>query len=106
MTTYHQFDHANRHYRLVYDKIHDTRGSYGYATPEETKAAEDEEIAKLDAGEWVVLGCIVTEPCPANEHCLCCSGSHEVDALWGIVIDNSHKAAEAFVKENMACPSC
>jgi hypothetical protein len=102
MTTYHEFDHAGRHYRLILDLDHTTRGSYGYDTPEETKAAEDEEIAKLNSGEWVVLGCIVTEPCPANEHCPCCSGSHEVDSLWGIVIDNSSKAAEAFVKENMA----
>ena len=101
MTTYHEFDHAGRHYRFVYDETHETRGSYAYATPKETKAAEDRELHKLDIGAWVVLGCIVTEPCPANKHCPCCSGSHEVDSLWGIVIDNSHKAAEAFAKETL-----
>lgn len=102
MNTYHEFDHNGRHYRFVYDELHDTRGSYGYATSGETKAAEDEEIAKLNSGDWVVLGCIVTEPCPDTTHCTCCKGSHEVDSLWGIVIDNSHKAAETYAKENMA----
>lgn len=102
MTTYHQFDHNGRHYRFVLDEDHQTRGSYGFDTPEETQAAEDNEIVKLNSCEWVVLGCIVTEPCPSSTHCTCCSGDHEVDSLWGIVIDNSNKVAEAFAKENMA----
>ena len=104
MTTYHEFDHNRRHYRLVYDDMHETVGSYGYDTEEETKAAEDEELAKLRSGEWVALGCIVTEPCPSSDsrHCPCCAGTHEVDSLWGIVIENDIKIAEDFAKTEMS----
>lgn len=109
--TYHEFDHNGRHYRLVYDEDHETKGSYAYDTEEETKAAEDEEIEKLNSGEWVVLGCIVTEPCKGVsctdgldeheviEHCPCCRGRQEVDSLWGIVIENDTRKAEEYAKE-------
>lgn len=76
----------------------------------ENTAAEDEEIAKLNSDEWIVLGCIVEEPCGGMEdfnriaadegslkHCECCSGSKETDSLWGIVIENSTKAWEQYV---------
>lgn len=105
--TYHQFDHNGKHYRLVYDEGYQTRGSYAYDTEEETKAAEDEEIAKLYSGEWVVLGCIVTAPCCGVEqvggvqHCEACTGTVEVDSLWGIVIENDTAKVEQFCKENM-----
>jgi hypothetical protein len=73
----------------------------------ETTAAEDEEIAKLESGEWTVLGCIVEEPCsglpyitePSAHHCNCCSGSSETDSVWGIVIDNTIAAWEQYVKD-------
>jgi hypothetical protein len=55
----HKFEYNGKTYKFVPDEDHETRGSYGYDTPEETKAAEDEEIAKLDSGEWTDLGCIV-----------------------------------------------
>lgn len=99
MTTYHEFDHDGKHYRLVYDEDHETRGSYSYDTEEETRAAEDEEIRKLNSGEWVVLGCIVTAPCSSKKHCEACPGRHEVDSLWGIVVDNSNREAERVAKE-------
>ena len=95
--TYYEFDHDGKRYRFVYDEMHETRGSYAYDTEEETKAAEDEEIAKLESGEWVVLGVIVTEPC-AGPHCAACAGRVETDSLWGIVIENSIQAVEAFAR--------
>jgi len=67
--------------RWVHDEHHETRGSYGYETEEATRAAEDEEIAKLASGEWVVLGCIVEEQCGA------CSEWRERDSVWGVVIE-------------------
>lgn len=96
--TFHEFDHDGKHFRLVYDEDHETRGSYAYDTPEETKAAEDEELAKLSSGEWVVLGCIVTERCPSAQHCVCCAGAHEVDSVWGIVIAPDKAKAEEWAK--------
>jgi hypothetical protein len=103
---YHSFEHEGKTYRFVYDTMHQTRGSYGYDTEEETKAAEDEEIEKLNSGEWVVLGCIVSVPCPGAQkdsmseaaHCTSCDGREELDSLWGIVVENSDKAVEEFVK--------
>lgn len=77
-------------YRLVYDEDHQTRGSYSYETEAETRAAEDEEIANLESGKWVVLGCIVTEPCP-GPHCKACGGTVDVDSVWGIVVDRNTK---------------
>jgi hypothetical protein len=108
METYHEFEHKGQHYRLVHDEDHETRGSYAYDTEEATKAAEDEELEKLNSGEWVVLGCIVTKPCEGLSddkgghmpgHCEACSGTVEVDSLWGIVIENSTAKAEAYAKE-------
>ena len=98
--TYHEFDHAGKHYRLVYDELYATVGSYSYDTEEETKAAEDEEIEKLNSGEWVALGCIITRPCK-GPHCEACEGKVEDDSLWGIVIENSRVKAEEYVKESM-----
>lgn len=66
--------------RWVHDEMHETRGSYAYDTDAETRAAEDEEIANLASGEWVVLGCIVEKRCPT------CDTWSETDSLWGIVV--------------------
>lgn len=101
MQTYSEFDHDGKHYRLVYDEIHETRGSYAYDTEEETKAAEDEELAGLESGRLVALGCIVTEPCPGAHHCGACSGTVEVDSLWGIVVENDEAKARAYAIECM-----
>lgn len=90
------FEHNGRTYRVVWDEDHETRGSYSYDTEEETKAAEDEEIRNLESGKWVVVGCIVTRPCP-GPHCNACAGTVEEDSLWGIVCDSG----EAQVKQTI-----
>ena len=74
--------------RLVYDEYHETRGSYYYETEEETTAAEDYEIERLNSGEWIVLGRIVEELCTGA-----CGGWVQVESLWGIVVENSSKGA-------------
>lgn len=101
MTTFHEFQHEGKRYRFVFDEMHETRGSYGLETEAETLKAENEELDKLQSGEWVALGCIVSEPCNRASHCDSCSRWDEVDSVWGIVIENSHSAAEAFAKDGM-----
>lgn len=63
---------------------------------------------KLNSGEWVVLGCIVSEPCRGlvdekeqviEAHCECCSGERETDSCWGIVVKNSEKAIRELIGE-------
>lgn len=78
----------NQRIRLVYDEDHETEGSYGYETEEETKAAEDYELDMLAQGIWVVLGRIIEERCPH------CGSWTETDALWGIVIENTREGHE------------
>ena len=80
--------------RWVYDETHETRGSYGYSTEEETRAAEDEELAKLASGEWVVLGCII-------EKKMACGEYHEADSLWGIVIEPDDAKLDEFARDSM-----
>ncbi len=101
METIHEFDHDGKRYRFVPDENYRTRGSYAYDTEEETRAAEDAEIEKLESGEWTVVGCLVLEPCdiPGERHCEGCSGWTETDSLWGIVVDSTNKAMEQFVKD-------
>ena len=72
--------------RFVADEDYQTVGSYAYDTEEETKAAENFEIEKLDSFEWVVLGMIEERPCCE------CGQWIEVDSLWGITVENSQKA--------------
>jgi hypothetical protein len=74
-----------------------------------TVAAEDEEIAKLNSGEWIVIGIVVSEPCtgilPVDGkalHCSCCKEHGSMvdgDSCWGIVIENDWKAWEQYAKE-------
>ncbi len=138
MNIYHEFDHAGKHYRLVYDEEYRVERSCSGGSACEcddevmaddmlceelqgkgtTKKQECEhwyrkEVEDLFRGETVALGCIVTEPCDGRiirpdktapvgilrGHCTCCSGSHETNSLWGIVIENSTKAAEDYCKE-------
>ncbi len=80
--------------RFVYDETHETHGSYGYDTEEETKAAEDEETAKLSSGEWVVLGAIVQHMCGH------CGEWRNGDSLWGIVVTATEDLAE-FARGNL-----
>lgn len=122
---YHEFDYKDKHYRVVFDETYETReiaqieadegGSYAYGTEKETKKAEDEEIEKLRSGYWIVVGCIVTKKCegcnvpgdgnqkPVTSpvHCAACSGTYEIDSLWGIVIENDTAKIEAYIREMM-----
>jgi hypothetical protein len=116
LPTFHEFDHDGRHYAIVYDEDYQTRGSYAYDTEEETRAAEDEEIAKLQSGEWIVVGCIVTGPCrglgdetgnsqaATDAHCECCCGTREVASMWGTVIENDSAKVEAYFREYFGNP--
>jgi len=87
-------------YRVVYeyDDFHQTRGSYGYETEAETKAAEDEEIEKLESGEWVVL--CATAYRKASCDCPDCSGWHEGDSCGGIVVENDETKITADARWN------
>ena len=76
---------AGKRIVMVADTDHLTRGSYGLDTEQETKAAEDEELAKLESGEWVVVGFGL------EEQCNCCDAWKVTDAIWGCVIENSEE---------------
>ncbi len=96
-TTYHEFDHDGKHYRLVYDDGYQVDRSCGgsetcdqrYHKPDrimaDEKLAEElrgkgiteqeecnhyyqQELDKLKSGEWVALGCITTRPCGGASH--------------------------------------
>lgn len=86
--------------RWVLDEEYETRGSYGLDTEEETKEAEDTEIAALERGEYVALGCIVENkvdcPCPR------CNGWHETDSIWGVVIEPDAEKLDEFANYNFA----
>ena len=56
-----------------------------YKTDEKVKAAEAEEIDKLEMGELVALGCILETRCSE------CGKWRQVDSLWGIVIGSDEK---------------
>lgn len=104
MTAYHEWEANGKKYKAVYDEDHETRGSYAYDTEEETRAAEDEEIEKLNSGEWVCLGVIVYEKKPHCGSCTCDPEKWdwtETASLWGIVIYNSNESIEDFVKTAM-----
>jgi len=89
-------EHAGHRLRWVYDTDYVTRGSYGYETEEETKAAEDEEIAKLESGELVCLGAIY------EVKCLACNQWEDKDSLWGIVIEPDEQKITTFGSDNIA----
>ena len=78
-----------------FDSSHETVGSYGYDTPEETKAAEQYELERLESGEWAALYCMV-------EHlCSCCGEWAAGDALHGIVIELDTDKLKEYARENM-----
>jgi len=101
MTTWHAFKRGGKHYRVVHDEAYQTRGSYAYDTEEETRAAEEHELERLASGAWVVVGCIVTEPCDNDHHCSSCTGRVEVDSLWGMVIPDDVDKAERLIPDLM-----
>lgn len=112
-TTYHEFDHDGKHYRLVYDDDYQVdracggtdkcdRAMHKGESEEDCDRYYQEELDKLESGEWVALGCITTRPCPGeNEtkrHCVACSGTEEIESVWGIVVENSNAEAERVCK--------
>lgn len=104
MVTIHEWNENGKHYRAVYDDLHETRGSYALDTKEETRAAEDEEIANLESGKWIVIGILAFERKPHCSTCTCNAADWpltETDSLWGIVVENTSTAIEAFARERM-----
>jgi hypothetical protein len=131
LNTYHEFDDDGKHYRLVYDEDYQTdrqcaplmRGGREpiCTCPDDEKANCEkfyrEEIEKLESGEWVALGCIVSERCGGfdsppvglkdgdadhcRRHCRSCTGWDEVESLWGIVVENNESKAEEWAKVEM-----
>lgn len=99
MDTFHtQEIDANTRVRWVWDGMYETRGSYAYDTEEETKRAEDEELAKLESGEWAALGMIVETRCPH------CNLWKEHESVWGVVIDVNTEALDGFAAESGLLP--
>jgi len=78
----------------VYDCDYRTRGSYFLDTEEETREAEAEEIAKLESGELVALGCMVLKQRKLDEW-------ETIDSLWGIVTDGSEEELKFFAHLHM-----
>lgn len=83
--------------RWVYDEDYQTRGSFAYDTEEETRAAEEREIALLESGEAVALGAMVEERCPH------CDAWSVTDSLWGIVATHDEDL-EAYASHCMPFP--
>ena len=83
--------------RWYNDETHETVGSYGYDTEQETKDAENHELEMLDRGDWVVLFAKAS----TKEDCNCpdCDGWHNTDTLCGIVVPNNDKAISQFAKD-------
>lgn len=89
---------GNRRVRWYPDEHYQTIGSYAYDTEAETKAAEDDELAKLASGEWFVLCAIAA----TQTDCTCpeCDGWHKTDALCGIVIEPNEDKLREFAEGN------
>ena len=85
---------ATTRVRIVADDDYQTRGSYGYGTDEETRAAEDKEIENINNGTWEALGIIV------ESRCACCGQWAMDDAVWGCVVAVPWNAAD-LVRDHM-----
>lgn len=83
----------------VPDPDYQTRGSYALDTPEETEAAEREEIEALESGRFVALGCIVQTRCNG------CGEWREHDSLWGIVIAPDPSELDAYADHSLDIPT-
>ena len=79
----------------VYDEFYETVGSYAYDSEEETKEAENAELAAIERGELVALGCIIEHRCDQ------CGEWHQTDSLWGIVIEPDWSKLDTFTRDNM-----
>lgn len=73
----------SRRVRWVYDEDYTPFGNYALDTEEETRQAEQDELAALEAGTLVALGAIVETKCPT------CGQWETKYSLWGIIVDPS-----------------
>lgn len=120
LTTYHEFDHDGKHYRVVYDDDYQVERACGGVSKcrrefhsgeseEECDKWYQEECDNLDSGKWVALGVIVTRKvgCPGigldgGQHCGHCGGerTEDVESCWGFVVTgNDVKEIEALALE-------
>jgi hypothetical protein len=76
--------------KAFYDSSYETVGSYAYDTEEETRAAEQEELSKLESEEWVALYIVLYRVCPE------CEEIRIVDDLGGCVVENDRDAVYLF----------
>jgi len=90
---YMTFEEGESRYIVQYDEDHETRGSYVYGTEEETRAAEDEEIERLNTGEWV---CLFAQ---RGHICKECGQWVSDDSCGGIVVENDEEKVRAHVLE-------
>ncbi len=79
---------------VVYDQNHETEGSYAYDTEEETRAAEEHELDKLESGKWVALGFVLERKCGE------CSTWITEDSLLGVVVENSEERVREHLKDH------
>lgn len=75
---------------IVPDEDYVTRGSYALDTEQETREAEDEELAKLQSGESAAYGVIVYTPCDHADHGHECPHAKTIEDVWGTVADAGH----------------
>ncbi len=95
MELYMSFEHKGRKYKLFHDMEYETRGSYACNTEEETKAAEDEELANLRSGKWVVLYAVV------YSYCIYCQRWNDTDSVGGCVIENNKDKAREYIIDSL-----
>lgn len=81
--------------RWVWDESYKTRGSYALSSDSADIDAENYELAKLETGELVTLGCIVEDL-----HGVVC-----FDSLWGIVIEPDINRMAEFFNHSMEVPT-
>jgi hypothetical protein len=92
MQTYHTTQiGADTRVRWIIDETYE--GRFAYDTEEETQAAVDETLAKLESGEWVALVALV-------EHRVHGKCWREADALHGIVIGSNARELDEFARED------
>lgn len=78
--------------RWMRDDDYDPRGSYAFDTPEETNAAEDWEIERLNDGRLIALGVILERQCR-------CGNWEHIDSCWGIVVEPDIKHLINYYKD-------
>jgi hypothetical protein len=78
--------------RWIYDEDYSPYGRYALDTEEETQAAIDWEMERLEAGTLTALGYILESRCSK------CGKWVQEDSLWGIVIPDTQEEKENMFK--------